>query len=272
MNITRCIIVAAVLSLGCLTTFAQVYPLFGTPLEKEFDPREFTPNDISPDLPVCKRNDVLWWKQVQAGKGPLLDDWPLELRQAGKTPASSKTPQFGAGQGVTWMDIDGDGWCDAIVSVSPEAAKRQGLPIILTDASSLLFFDPVTKSFHGGQRGLYWAASRDGEITSAFTFYFNKVARRVEVVERIFSSGMRYSSKGWVELHGRMMLKGAHLTDSLCTDITVFHEPCAAYVGMHEEAGRVYDNLSTLRPEEAAIRRRLAAYEQELAQAAQHGK
>lgn len=272
-NITRCIFVAAMLGLSSLTAFAQVYPVFGNDLTTRYDSRKFTINDISPDLPTCKRNDALWWKQVKEGKGPLSADWPLELRKSGTTLAGSKTPVFGAEQGLTWIDIDGDGWCDAVVSVEPEAAKRRGLPIILTYASRLMFFDPATKSFHGGQRGFYSASSRSGEITSAFTFYFNKVVRRVEVVERIFSSGMFYSSKGWVELHGRLMFKGAHETKPVCNDDKrAYYEPCAAYTAMNEEAGRVIDDLWTLGLDGDAIKKRLIAYRNELDEGAQRQK
>jgi hypothetical protein len=49
----------------------------------------------------------------------------------------------GPAQGVTWLEIDSDGWCDALLSIDLEAAQRPGLPIILSSFSSALFFDPT---------------------------------------------------------------------------------------------------------------------------------
>lgn len=158
---------------------------------------------------------------------------------------------------MTWLDIDGDGWCDVLLSIRPEAAKRPGLPIILTSLSAALFFDPASNTFKEGKRPPYSANSRGGEITSAFSFYYNRKARRVETVERIFSSGMRYSSNGWEELHGRLMLKGAMLTEPPCTNAGDGSEACITYTVMSEEFERVLDALSDIAPREAAIRQRL---------------
>jgi len=258
---------------------AQVYAVFGHQNEKAFDRRQFGVADISPDLPACKRNDEAWWNQVQRYEQmwkdprrlsdsswraerwrdtlPNVDDWPRKLRVPPSPARSASVPQFGPAQGLTWLDIDSDGWCDALLSTDHEAAQRPGLPIILTSLSSALFFDPTSGTFKEGRRGAYAFSRRSGEITSAFTFYYNRKARRVETVERIFSSGMLYSSMGWQELHGRLMLKGAQLTDPLCQQAGSESDACAAHTAMNEEFGRVLDDLSELDPRTAAIRKRL---------------
>lgn len=258
---------------------AQMYARFGSPLEKEHDKQSYAVADISPDLPTCKRNDAAWWAQVQAYEKmwndprrindvswrvaraqdtlPSFEAWPRELRRPSQSGIRDGVPQFGAAQGVTWIDIDGDGWCDVVLSVQPEPVKRPGLPIILANASAAFFFDPTSQTFKTGKQGLYSTSSRGGEITSAFTFYYNRKARRVETVERIFSSGMRYSSKGWEELHGRLMFKGAMLTEPLCTKAGDGSESCIAYTVMNEEFERVLDALRDTDPREAAIRQRL---------------
>lgn len=258
---------------------AQVYARFGSKLEKEFDKRIHAVADISPDLPACKRNDAAWWAQVQRFDKmwndprrlsdvswrverwndtlPHVEDWPLRLRVPPMQTKKGAVPEFGPAQGVTWLDIDGDGWCDALLSVDAEAVKRPGLPIILTDLSAALFYDPASEAFKQGSRGPYLFNSRGGEITSAFSFYYNRKARRVETVERIFSSGMLYSSEGWEELHGQLMLKGALLTEPRCKQAGGESEPCTANTAMNEEFERVLDALSERSPREAPIRKRL---------------
>jgi len=273
------ILVCALLLAGAAN--AQVYATFSSDRQKTFDKRQFAPADISPDLPACKRNDAAWWAQILSfekmwndprrrsdlrsraslygSTSPDFDDWPLEFRRRPPQTPQGAVPQFGPAQGVTWLDIDGDGWCDALLSVEPEAAKRPGLPILLTSLSSALFFDPASKTFKPGDRGKYFFNSRGGEITSAFTFYYNRKARRVETVERIFSSGMLYSSEGWEELHGQLMLKGALLYEPLCEKEQpgAGAESCFAHTQMNAEFERVLNDLSELNPRQAAIRKRL---------------
>lgn len=267
------------LALGASQARTQVSPTFMYPnLPAEMKPA-FPPQDLNPDLPSCKRNDAAWWAQIQRYEKmwndprrpsdvswrverwhdtlPHVDDWPLELRAPPPGTPVGAVSQFGPAQGVTWLDIDGDGWCDALLSVEPEAIKRSGLPIILVRLSAALFFDPVSRTFKQGARGSYFFKSRGGEITSAFSFYYNRKARRVETVERIFSSGMLYSSEGWEELHGRLMFKGALLTKPLCDKAGDGSEACGAYTAMHEEFGRTVDDLIKSGPREEAIRKRL---------------
>lgn len=258
---------------------AQLYARFGSPLENSYDKRSYASADISPDLPACKRNDAAWWAQVQryeqawndprrtsnaswwseqwAHTVPHFEDWPRTLRTPSASTPKGEVPVFSQAQGVSWLDIDGDGWCDVLLSTAPEAAKRPGLPVILAKLSAVLFFDPSSKTFKAGNRGDYLASYRGGEVTSAFTLYYNRKMRRVETVERTFSSGMHYSSQGWEALHGKLMLKGATLTEPLCNKAGDGSEACIAYTVMNEEFGRVLDALSENQPREAAIRQEL---------------
>ena len=278
------------LALGASQAHPQVNASFSSPrLSQKLKPA-YSPQDLSPDLPACKRNDEAWWAQVQSFEKmwndprrrsdlrsraslygstlPGFDDWPLELRRRPPQTPQGAVPQFGPAQGLTWLDIDGDGWCDALLSIRPEAAKRPGLPVILVSLSSALFFDPASKTFKEGTRGSYFYKSRGGEITSAFTFYYNRKAHRVETVERIFSSGMLYSSEGWEELHGQLMLKGALLTEPLCKQAGGESEPCIANTAMNEEFERVLDALSERDPREAPIRKRLLDLSQQASEQA----
>lgn len=267
------------LALGASQAHPQVNASFSSPRPPQKLKPAYSPQDLSPDLPACKRNDAAWWAQVQRFDKmwndprrfsdvswrverwndtlPHVEDWPLRLRVPPMQTKKGAVPEFGPAQGVTWLDIDGDGWCDALLSVDAEAVKRPGLPIILTDLSAALFYDPASEAFKQGSRGPYLFNSRGGEITSAFSFYYNRKARRVETVERIFSSGMLYSSEGWEELHGQLMLKGALLTEPRCKQAGGESEPCTANTAMNEEFERVLDALSERSPREAPIRKRL---------------
>lgn len=274
----RLIILACALLLAGVAN-AQVLTSFDGPGLFPKKGPAYSPQDLSPDLPACKRNDATWWAQVLRFEKmwkdpkrlsditwrverwhdtlPHVNDWPLEFRRPPPQTPQGAVPQFGPAQGVTWLDIDGDGWCDALLSVDAEAVKRPGLPIILTGLSAALFYDPASQAFKQGSRGPYLFNSRGGEITSAFSFYYNRKARRVETVERIFSSGMLYSSEGWEELHGQLMLKGSLLTEPRCKQAGGESEPCIANTAMNAEFERVLDALSERDPREAPIRKRL---------------
>jgi len=289
MKSTFHILVGVLFLVITMHTSAQVYAVFRNHFEPDYDARNFKSEDISPDLPGCKRNDAIWWNQVQgyeknlrdprfnsdgllmrglrSGPGPQFEDWPMEFRKP-KNKAADGTPIFGPDQGVTWIDIDGDGWCDVIVSVQPEAKKRQGLPIILGNASAALFFDPATKSFKPGTRGFYFTNNRRGEITSVFTFYYNMKVHRVETVERQLTGGLFYSSEGWKERHGQLTFKGEHQTKPLCDAAGGESEACIAHTGFQTESEGAFDDLNISDPVEDAIRNRLLTYRDELFQAA----
>jgi hypothetical protein len=255
--------IAALIFTANLPAAAQVYPTFRSQLEPEFDKRSFLPSDITTQLPNCRRNDVVWRRQTLMEKNPSTSDWPLEIRKPTQRGNESKHVSYGAAQGVTWVDMDGDGWCDAIVSTSPEPEKKPGSALVISNVSCLLFYNPERNAYRPGTRGLYFGDCVHGEINSSFTLYYNRDAKRVEVVERSYRGfGLLYSSKGWKETHGRAMQLSAAQTRMQCE--AGLHDACWRLDNIDAEVERVLSDLSESEPAETAIKNRLLKYRAEL--------
>lgn len=241
----------------------QVSAMFGNKLDETFDSRIYSPSDISSQLPICKRNESAWQRQALELKNPGVKDWPTALRKPNRAEEIAKSPRYGPAQGVTWVDIDGDGWCDVVVSTNSEPARQLNSPLIVSQASCLLFYDPKQKRYRPGSRGRYSGTCQYGEVGSVFTFYFNRVASRIEVVEHELVGGLLlYSSSGWKEAHGRAMERGADQARKRCK--TDGDDACVTAAFMTQESDRAIQELDDSDEREAEIKRRLLTYRDEL--------
>jgi hypothetical protein len=154
--------------------------------------------DLTIDLPVCKR-DMSMWKS--------FSPWH-RLRQQGRSEEwiASLTKHWRKEDAVdvTWVDIDGDGWCDAITSGQKEIFKSSVRPLLL--------YAP---------RGIYLRTAqgftpfRPGMITSeyegsSFVVYWQKSTKNAVIVIRVYQGNLIQGLGGeGDEFHVRQMLRAA---------------------------------------------------------------
>ncbi|MBL0945522.1 MAG: hypothetical protein IBJ04_14420 [Hydrogenophaga sp.] len=152
--------------------------------------------DWTIDLPVCKQ-DLPMWK--------AFSPWH-RLKRQGRSEAwiASLTKHWREADAVdvTWVDIDGDGWCDAITSGTKETHRQAGKPIML--------YAP---------RGIYLRTDRgfkpfkDGMITSeyegsSFTIYWDNVSKSAVIYKHIWQGNfVGGGGDGGDEFHVRQMLR-----------------------------------------------------------------
>ncbi len=159
-------------------------------------------NDITGltiDLPECKR-DINAWK--------VFSPWAY-LRKRSRTAAEiarlDKRWRKKDAVDVTWVDIDGDGWCGAVTSGDKEPYKSaKGKPVLL--------FQP---------RAIYLRTSqgfmpfRDGMITgeyegSSFTIYWDTRYQSAVIFIRVYQgNAIGGIGDGSEEFHLRQMLRAS---------------------------------------------------------------
>lgn len=131
------------------------------------------------DLPVCKR-DMKAWRAFSPWAYLRTKAWTVaEIARLDRSWRKEDAVD------VTWVDIDGDGWCDAITSGDKEPHKNaKGKPVLL--------FEP---------RGIYlrtrtgFAPFKDGMITgefegSSFTIYWDTESHSAAIYTRIWQGNL----------------------------------------------------------------------------------
>jgi len=159
---------------------------------------EFIANDLTIDQPVCRRDMVMW-----RGFSP----WN-RLRQEGESDATiarlSAHWRKEDAVDVTWVDIDGDGWCDAITSGQKETFKASVKPMLLYAPRGIYLRTP--QGFKPYRPGML-----TGEYEgSSFVLYWQKSSKSAVIYIRVYQGNLIQGLGGkGDEFHVRHMLRAA---------------------------------------------------------------
>ena len=156
------------------------------------------------DLPSCKQDNKAWanFSPRKLNIDPKLWNLPSYKKRIRESDARWRKRDA---VDVTWVDIDGDGWCDAITSGDKEPYKNaKGKPVLL--------FQP---------RAIYLRTSqgfmpfRDGMITgeyegSSFTIYWDTRSQSAVIFIRVYQgNAIGGIGDGSEEFHLRQMLRAS---------------------------------------------------------------
>lgn len=146
--------IAMVMLVIALPTHGQEVPISASASNVEA-------TSLTIDLPTCKR-DMKAWK--------AFSPWAY-LRKEGDSEATvarlTRHWKREDAVDVTWVDIDGDGWCDAITSGDIEPYKNaKGKPVLLFEPRAIFLrtsqgFKPfqenmITGDYEGSSFTVYW--------------------------------------------------------------------------------------------------------------------
>ncbi|QRR35588.1 hypothetical protein JNX00_06910 [Hydrogenophaga sp. YM1] len=136
------------------------------------------------DLPACRR-DMKAWKLFSPGKldfDPRLWNDPYFKKRIKESDARWRKEDV---IDVTWVDVDGDGWCDAIVSSEKEPyGNVKGKPILLFQPREIhLRTAQGFKPFGGGKRSIDYEGS-------SFTVYWDTESHSAAIYSRIWQGNL----------------------------------------------------------------------------------
>lgn len=123
---------------------------------------------------------------------------------------------------VTWVDINGDGWCDAITSGEKEVFKQAGKPLLLRAPRGIYL-----------KTGDSFKPLKDGMISSEFegssiTVYWDNVTRSAVIYKHIWQGNfIGGGGDGGDEFHVRQMLRAmfaAHRAGNFDAENAYFSE------------------------------------------------
>lgn len=162
-------------------------------------------------LPDCKR-DVDTWKQFSPMAHWMdrnVSDWrtnPKEMARFRKHYKSSQRTWIKEDVvDTTWIDIDGDGWCDVITSGDHEPYKEgKGRPVLLSNPHGI--YMRTEKGFQPYKPGMI----TNEYLGSSLTVYWDQVHKEAVLVKRIFQGNLvGVGEDADNAFHFRQMLRAA---------------------------------------------------------------
>ncbi|QRR33048.1 hypothetical protein JNX00_15460 [Hydrogenophaga sp. YM1] len=184
--------IAMVMLVIALPTHGQEVPISASASNVEA-------TSLTIDLPACKR-DMKAWK--------AFSPWAY-LRKEGDSEATvarlTRHWKREDAVDVTWVDIDGDGWCDAITSGYKEPYKNaKGKPVLLFQPRAIyLRTSQGFKPFLGNRiTGEYEGRS--------FTIYWDTQSHSAVIFTRVYQgNAVGGIGEGSDEFHLRQMLRAS---------------------------------------------------------------
>ncbi|WP_322469281.1 hypothetical protein SOM08_15725 [Hydrogenophaga sp. SNF1] len=179
-------------------------PVQGQELSNGAGPSNTETTELTIDLPACKR-DMQAWKVFSPRKldiDPKLWNDPYFKKRIEESDARWRKEDV---IDVTWVDIDGDGWCDAITSGDKEPYKNaKGKPTLLFQPRAIYI-----RTGHG------FIPFREGMITeqyegSSFTIYWDTQSHSAVIFTRVYQgNAVGGIGEGSDEFHLRQMLRAS---------------------------------------------------------------
>ncbi len=157
------------------------------------------------ELPACKRDRKAW---------KAFSPWAYLRKEAWTATEIARLDKFWRKEDaidVTWVDIDGDGWCDAITSGDKEPYKHaKGKPVLLFEPRGIYL-----RTEHG------FKPFRDGMIAgeyegSSFTIYWDTKSHSAAIYSRIWQGNLIAGlGLGDDAFHFRQMLRASFAAHKL---------------------------------------------------------
>ena len=174
-------------------------PVRGQEPSNSASPSSSETTGLTIDLPACKR-DMKAWKAFSPWAYLRKRAWTgAEIARLDKSWRKEDVVD------VTWVDIDGDGWCDAITSGDKELYKNaKGKPILLFQPRAIYI-----RTGHG------FIPFREGMITeqyegSSFTIYWDTQSHSAVIFTRVYQgNAVGGIGEGSDEFHLRQMLRAS---------------------------------------------------------------
>lgn len=187
------------ISISAMVLIVASGPVQGQELSNSASPSNTETTSLTIELPACKR-DMKAWKAFSPWAYLRKEAWtPEEIARLDKSWRKEDAVD------VTWVDIDGDGWCDAITSAYEEPYKNaKGKPVLLFQPRGIyLRTGRGFKPFGGGSL----SADHEG---SSFTIYWDTQSHSAVIFTRVYQgNAVGGIGEGSDEFHLRQMLRAS---------------------------------------------------------------